>query len=367
MSRLDRAIAALPSDMDPFEHARARAMLNAYVGFWDAEDCEVLAVEREFFADLTRPDGTVDPDWLLGGKIDLALRWRGRVRLFDHKTSSEDVSPGSTFRGRLTLNSQASQYMIGGRAIGIDAEDFVFDVLGKPGIDPAKATPAEKRQYVIREGQTAAAKAIVAALHPDSKWGDLPQLDKATLAIANPTVFRLHADHRERDEYPAEFFARCCEKIAENLDRYIAQIDITRTEDELAEYMRTLYVDSTLIDTVREFGLVSRNEGSCFQFGGRPCDYHPVCSATASIDDATKYVRRGAHEELVHAPPPGKRLLTVSRRASFNSCRQRHDYRYERGIAAVERADVLAFGTAVHTAVEAYWLARTPESVRRAA
>ena len=334
MTALSIAVAALSDTLDAFEHARARAMLTAYVGYWNTVDCEVLAVEREFQAPLVRPDGTVDPDWLLGGKIDMALRIGGRIRLYDHKTSSEDVSPGSTFRGRLTLNGQASQYLIGARHVGIAAEDFVFDVLGKPGLEPLKATPEADRRFVK---------------------------DKVTKQM------RLDARQRDRDEYPAEFFERCCEKIAEEPDRYIAQIDVTRSEDELAEYQRSLYVDSVLIDTVREYGLVSRNDGACFQFGGRPCDYHPVCSATASIDDRSRYSSKRIHEELANPVPAGKRLLTNSRRASFNSCRQRHEYRYEQGIAAVERAHVLNFGTAVHSAVEAYWRARAPEHVRCAA
>lgn len=320
MTPLDAALAALPATLDPFDAAKARAMVAAYCVLWDSTDAEVLAVEREFLAPLVRPDGTEDPDWLLAGKIDLALRIDGRVLLVDHKTSSEDVSPGGTFRSRLTLNAQATHYLIGARSIGIEAEAFMFDVLGKPGIDPLEATPEDRRKY--------------------TKAGTL------------------YANQREVDETPAEYFARCCEAIATNPDRYFAQIEVVRNPSEIERYVRELLVDSTLMDTVREYGLVSMNEGACFQYGGRPCSYHPVCSGTASIEDRRAYETKRPHEELDVQPPAGRRLLTVSRRSSFNSCRARHDFRYERGIAPVQRDATLSFGTAIHAAAERYWLAR---------
>lgn len=325
MTPLDAALAALPETLDPFDAAKARAMVTAYCALWDATEAEVLAVEREFLAPFVRPDGTEDPDWLLAGKIDLALRVDGRVLIVDHKTSSEDVSPGGTFRARLTLNAQATHYLIGARSIGIEADGFMFDVLGKPWVDPLEATPVDKRRYVT---------------------------DKAT---KQP---RLDARQRDRDETPAEYFARCCGAIAENPDRYFAQIEVVRSPSEIDRYVRDLLIDSTLMDTVREYGLVSMNEGSCFQYGGRPCGYHPVCSGTASIDDRWLYESKRPHEELDVKPPVGRRLLTVSRRSSFNGCRQRHDFRYERGIAPVQRDATLSFGTAIHAAAERYWLAR---------
>lgn len=345
MNPLDAALAAIPAELDPFDAAKARAMVVAYCTFWDATEAEVLAVEREFLAPFVRPDGTVDPDWLLAGKIDLALRIDGRVVLVDHKTSSEDVSPGGTFRARLALNAQATHYIIGARSIELEAEAFMFDVLGKPGIEPALATPVESRKYTAEKWTK----------HPDCKGkGCSGCTDGKTLA--EPA--RLYANQRDRDETPAEYFARCCVVIAENPDRYLAQIEVMRTEREVERYMRELLIDSTLMDTVREYGLVSMNEGACFQYGGRPCSYHPVCSGTATVDDRRLYEIKRAHEELDVRPPPGRRLLTVSRRSSFNSCRQRHDYRYERGIAPVQRDATLSFGTAVHAAAERYWMAR---------
>jgi hypothetical protein len=350
---LDAALSALAANGDPFENARARAMLIAYAAVWDSADVDVLGVEQEFQAPLIHPDGSTDPDWLIGGKIDLILRCRkhGTVRLYDHKTSSEDVSPGSTFRGRLILNGQATTYLMGAAMLGYEPEAFVFDVLGKLSIEPLTATPRDDFRIV----SDAAGKKYAISLgvmEKDQNWSDVPQGTKLRLLDARPDLFRIAANQRAVDETPEQHFVRAADAIAANPERYFAQIEVVRSTSDKERHMHALYVDSTLMDTVRAYDLVSRNEGACFQYGGKPCAYHPVCAGTANIDDPR---------------PEGKRLITTSRRGSFNSCRQAHFFRYEQHIAPVERSAALTFGTLIHTAVERYWLVRASLDEQRAA
>lgn len=329
MTPLDHALAAIPADTDAFTRARAHATMIAYAALWDMREAEVLAVEREFCTPYIRPDGTEDSDWDIAGKIDLVLRSDGAVRLFDHKTSSEDVGPGSTFRGRLALHRQPAHYLIGARSLGIEAVSFTFDVIGKLGIEPLLATPNERRKF--------------------TKKGDL------------------YANQRAEDETVDGYFRRCADEIAEDPERYFAEIEVVRNHAELEEHVRDIHRLTTQIDTVRHYGLAARNDGACFQYGGRPCSYHGVCSGTASVDDVRLFTIRKAHEELATKPREGRRLITVSRMGAFLSCQTRHDLRYERGIAPVERAEALAWGTLVHSCAEHYWRARAPESVRNAA
>ncbi len=50
-------------------------------------------------------------------------------------------------------------------------------------------------------------------------------------------------------------------------------------------------------------------------------------------------------------------LLTASRLVKFQRCARAHHYRYELGVAPVQSAPALAFGTAIHAALEAFWRA----------
>ncbi len=52
-----------------------------------------------------------------------------------------------------------------------------------------------------------------------------------------------------------------------------------------------------------------------------------------------------------------KHLLTASRLVKFQRCARAHHYRYELGVAPVQSAPALAFGTAIHAALEAFWRA----------
>lgn len=51
-------------------------------------------------------------------------------------------------------------------------------------------------------------------------------------------------------------------------------------------------------------------------------------------------------------------LLTASRLKSFRACARQHHYLYGLGYRPAREAPALAFGTAVHHALEAYWVAR---------
>lgn len=51
-------------------------------------------------------------------------------------------------------------------------------------------------------------------------------------------------------------------------------------------------------------------------------------------------------------------LLTASRLRSFRACARQHHLRYELGYVPAQDAPALRFGTLVHTALEAWWLAQ---------
>lgn len=68
------ALAKLDRLADPFERARAQAMVAGYHVRWKDEPLDVLAVEVEFETPLVASDGTTSQDFTIGGRIDAIAR-----------------------------------------------------------------------------------------------------------------------------------------------------------------------------------------------------------------------------------------------------------------------------------------------------
>ena len=258
---LGGALQAMSGEADPFDLARAEVALVGYDARWSAEPFETLAVEVQFETELRNPDtGASSRTFRLAGKIDAIARIGDRVVVVEHKTSSEDVSPGSTYWRRLRLDSQVSTYMVGARALGYDVSGCMYDVLAKPNIRPAKATPVENRTY---------------------------RKDGA-----------LYANQRAEDETPEEFRARLFSLVSENPERYYARGDVVRLENEESDAAFDLWSTARSIREAQVANRHPRNPGSCLRYG-RECGFFDVCTGVASLDDAARFRKiETPHEEL---------------------------------------------------------------------
>lgn len=260
-SVLGDAVAALPATLDPFARARAEAMLAGYDVAWSDLGFEALEIEREFKLPLINPDtGARSRTWELAGKVDVIARGPdGRVWVIEHKTSSEDISGGSSYRSRLALDGQVSQYVEGANALGYDVAGVIYDVLRKPTIDPLKATPIESRKY--------------------KKDGTL------------------YAAQREHDESPEEYRDRCIESLGANPDRHFAQIEVVRLDADRDEYAYDVWQLGELMRESERTGRAPRNSDACHRYGS-PCPYFAVCTKAARIDDDNLFRTVGASPEL---------------------------------------------------------------------
>lgn len=265
---LGAAIEALRGTENEYELVRAGVMLQGYDARWsdDMQHYEVLGVETEFRAPLVNPEtGGASRTFSLGGKLDAHVldRRDGLVRLVEHKTSSEDVSPGSDYWKRLLLDPQVSTYFVGGAALGHEIYECIYDVLGKPGLRPAKATPEGKRKYT-KHGQ-------------------------------------LYANQRAEDETPDEFRARLVEHVSENPDRFYRRDRVVRLEEEARDAAHDAWITARQIREGQLAERAPRNPDSCMRYG-RWCSYFDVCTGTASLDDVTRFRRTdNVHEELTEA------------------------------------------------------------------
>ena len=270
-TKLDAAVHAMDpttGDVDLFDHAKAVALMIGYTAMWGDVRYETLAVERQFrlplnVGRLIGPASKFD----LGGAIDAIVRdAKGNVALLEHKTTSEDISPTSDYwRHVVALDPQVSTYMSAAKALGYDPRSCIYDVIRKPTLTPARATPEDKKKYT-----------------------------KPTKADPLP---RLYAGQRETDETPEEYSARLLEDIQSQPDRYFARQVIVRLEHDNDAHAEDVRMTAEAIEFATERSAFPRTPSACERYH-RLCEYHDVCSGNASIDDAQFESKARAHEEL---------------------------------------------------------------------
>jgi hypothetical protein len=205
--------------------------------------------------------GGVSKTFHLAGKIDALAREKatGKVVIVEHKTTSQDIGPGSDYWRKLPIDGQVSGYYCGAQALDHEASTCLYDVIRKPTIKPYKATPEEKRKY--------------------NKDGSLSK------------------SCRENDETPDEWYERLTADIASRPDYYYARIEISRSDNDLLEYLFDMWAVSREIADAQRMNRWSRNPQACSVFG--TCEYFGVCTGEQDIDDVTLFrTAERANEEL---------------------------------------------------------------------
>lgn len=251
-------------DIDPYERVRARVMLITYAMIWDRIPCEVLGVELQFQHSLLDPRTMkASTVYERAGKIDLILRMPDGIAVTEHKTSSEDVGPGSDYRTRLTLDEQVSFYYAGAKSLGFNPDYVIYDVLKKFTEKPRLATPVEKRILVV---------------------------DKKTKEK------RLKATQRLTDETPQEYGRRLADAAIKDPEKYIHRVKIVRMQQERIKFALNVWQQSRLMETSIEQDLWPKNSDVCFK---NRCSLIPHCYQGARLDDEKLFVKLDTlHPEL---------------------------------------------------------------------
>ena len=307
---LERALAAIPSRQyeDPFVRVRLEVMLAGYDVRWGewARQCEVLSIEQEFRAPLLNPaTGAASRTYILAGKIDKMIRDpNGRVAIVDHKTSSEDVSVGSAYRARLTMDGQISTYFDGAEWLGYAPDYFLYDMSVKPRLMPRKATPIEDRKYTLPKSRACKAcakkKDPVPPPHIDEEIG----VECVDGRVETDPGGKLHANMREFDETPDEYRERLMLAISEEHTYHYQHAEIVRTEVDRGDYQIDVWQITTQMRESALAGRAPRNPDSCWKYG-RACDYWPVCTGQAAITNPVLYRKMDTvNPELASATAP---------------------------------------------------------------
>ena len=240
---------------DPYRDMTLKALYEGYLDRWERDDderFEKVAAEVYFEAPLMNPEtGGISKTWVLAGKIDAIAREKssGKLYIIEHKTTSQDIGPGSDYWRRLAIDGQVSGYYVGAQANGYDVENCLYDVIRKPTIKPYKATPEDKRKY--------------------NKDGSLSKTC------------------REFDETPEEWYHRLELDIIQRPDYYYARVEVARSADDLTDYLFDMWAVGREIADAQRLGRFSRNPQNCQSYG--KCEFFDVCSGCADIDDVTLF------------------------------------------------------------------------------
>jgi len=232
---LGEAIEAINGLDDPFELARASALFAGYVAHWKRPAGVALLVEKEFRCALTNPaTGADSRTFELAGKIDALTILDGRKLLVEHKTTSEDISPGSPYWQRLRIDTQIPIYLRGVESLGHRADGVLYDVLAKPRLRPRKSEPATLYQE------------------------------------------------------------RLFDEVTSHPERYFAQVELPILEREIDDAMADAWATARAIRESELSGRWPRNSDACVRWS-RPCSYFGLCTGQRS---AATFVQTDPHPEL---------------------------------------------------------------------
>lgn len=232
---IEDCLSSMGSLGDDFEDARALALFAGYVAHWRKPAGKVVLVEKEFRCALTNPaTGADSRTFELAGKIDALTSDDGRHLLVEHKTTSEDISPGSAYWQRLRIDTQIPIYLRGAESLGYRCDGVLYDVLAKPKLRPKK-------------GETS-----------------------------------------------AQFYERCYAAVTDNPGAHYAQVELPILEREIDDAMADAWATARAIRESELTGRWPRNSDACVRWN-RPCTYFGLCTGQRS---ASTFIQSNPHPEL---------------------------------------------------------------------
>lgn len=262
--------------------------------------------------------------------------------LWETKTTSEDLSPGSTFWKRTILDPQLSLYLPAVRKMGHDPRGCVYDCLLKPAQKPSTVPLLdENNQKIVLD----AAGQRVLGLH-GKKWRQTGDTDAGYVLQSRP-------------ETPEEYGNRCLEAIAENPAKYYARGVVVRLESDEREAAQDMWNTASLMRDARRLNMYPRNPDSCVSWG-RECDYLGPCSNTMDLNDPLFFrFEEDVHEELAEdgvatTLTDDASLLTQSAMRAYRSCPRKFYNRYVIRMRPIKKPETLTTGHSIHAALDVF-------------
>jgi hypothetical protein len=279
--------AIVDSQLEAFDKAACEIVFRHYAAHWGPLDRtrQCLGAEVQFEAPLINPDSLSSSRlYREAGKMDALVRADDGIWVMEHKTTTADITPGSTYWLRLDLDAQVSTYIDGAKTLGHDVMGMIYDVIKRPTLEPLKATPVEKQEFTQGKGCRLcgggkAVKGDGCAACGDG-WVDPP---------------RLYANLRAADETIIEYVARIDAAITADRNAWFQRGNVVRIGNELQAARRDTWQQMRALHQATKDGTGYRNPDACSKFGNL-CEYFDLCTGRASYG---QYKRaESAHSEL---------------------------------------------------------------------
>ena len=196
-----------------------RAMVRGHAARWRHAPLDILSHNVAWEATI--------------GMVDMVGEFDGltATQIVEHKTTSEDISPGSAYWRRVVnVDPQATTYLAAARALKLPQTSVLWNVIRKP-------------------------------------------------------LLRL-----KNAETEAQFFARLLEDMASKPDWYFQRATIVRLEHEHDAFVHDVESWSLAMDS-SSHTRAPRNPDACMKFG-RECDFFGVCSGEISLSDDARFTAR---------------------------------------------------------------------------
>lgn len=289
MRVLSKAYAALPSGMDQEKADIERTILlyslTGYNWHYSEDEVEVLARELEFEHRLISSTGRALPDVTVQGKIDKLVRYRGKLAIMEHKSTSKSVDSDSSFWAHLNLDVQTTLYIEAVQKMQIDGElapygvksdeplinTILYDAWHKPGIGQKFITQGESKKFVGDGwycGQQFTVLKGEAFIHVNGIEAEIKPGKKAG-------TFQIR-------ETPDMFGARLLRDIVDRTDFYFARKELSKTEDEMNRFRREVLSIYRDIRGKLKSDSFYHNEKQCE--ATFKCDYTAQCYTGEVLD-----------------------------------------------------------------------------------
>lgn len=287
---------------EEFEHWKVQTemvvcLVRGWGWRWQKHKVDWVANEQEFNVPFVNPEtGKRSATFSQAGKMDALASINGKLVLFEHKTSGEEITPGSDYWIKLQQDTQISWYLVAAQLMGHEVDTIMYDVVRKPTISPKQpltGLSADDKDALVSSGKY---------------YGRTFPLSEVRFAVGRP-------DPRGKNktpgmETPGMFGARLMAEMYTNHGRYFRRQEIHRNEDDLEAARREFW--SLAVD-LRETEKAAENYGPSAWFRNtmvcqRPykCEFWEPCMGGLSLDPENLppgYVKKDrVHEELEDIP-----------------------------------------------------------------
>ena len=319
MTRLLKALSVIADsdDLTDFDKVRAAALMTGYDRHWGEQQWDTIAVEKDVLFEIPQTA------WSYGGKIDTLATGNGSsLVMIEHKTTTQDLSKKTAvYFSKLSYDEQISRYHLAQWLMEEPLDQTIYDVIRKITTKPKRLNKADQAEIA-----TGTYKGV-----------EIPPGDSERALELDREDVRLYQ-------------LRVCKEVLDSPEKhFLRKGNIQRSTEQMVETLAVLQQIVVDIDNAEAYNHWYQNTQACNMYNSA-CEYLPLCMGISDPGSDTWVERTGSSIS-------GPRVLSHSRASCFQLCRRKYYWRYVEGIKRDEASSpALTFGSAIHQALEAWWM-----------